>query len=154
EAGGRPAAPRRVVERAAPNHARRRGERAPWICLLPLAVLALAVRAPLPGVSVQVVQAPGVGLLLADRTRAYPLALALAPAEVTQFVRLVSKVIPRCGARPATILPLGLVGQADFLAALLAEPVTELLGVVPADVDHGVIVALHKAVVLPVVLRA
>src|ERR1700674_1621304 len=54
--------------------------------------------------------------------------------------------------RATTILPFGLCGQAVLATLLLTQPITKRLGVVPAHVHNGMLVALLPARVLPRIL--
>ena len=60
--------------------------------------------------------------------------------------------IARFGAAARRVFPLGFGGQAVGVAVLLAEPFAERDGVVPGDVDDGLIVGNIKAGIFPVVL--
>src|SRR5262245_43005272 len=62
------------------------------------------VLTPLPDVAVQVVQAPGVRLLAADR-RIFPLRVALEPGVILQVGRVVAERIARVRAGAASVLP-------------------------------------------------
>src|SRR5262245_64838727 len=94
------------------------------------------IEAPLRDVAVHVVQAPGVGLLLADLL-GRPLGVALEPGVLSQLARIVAEVIGRRRAGPAGPLPLGLGRQTIDLARLLRQPTAILHAAVVGDANHG-----------------
>ncbi|MNT01070.1 hypothetical protein D3C72_1355220 [compost metagenome] len=73
------------------------------------------------------------------------------PAQ--QRGRIVPRAVARARAGAAGVLPLGLGRQAVAPALRLAQPGGQRLRVVPAHVDHRVVVALREARVAPRVAR-
>src|SRR5207253_2302672 len=123
EAGGAATALRAVGPRAAPDdvrvaglrrqvHRARRGAARPGGGV---GVGPVLVEAPLPDVAVQVVQAPGVGLLPADRVGGLVGVLRV-PGVLAEAVGGVAEGVRRAGAGAAGVLSLGLGRQAVGLA--------------------------------------
>ena len=65
--------------------------------------------------------------------------------------RVVAVGVAGAGVGAAGVFPLGLGGQAVAHAFALGQPAGQGLGIVPGDVDHGVVVALRKARLGPAV---
>src|SRR5208337_57106 len=128
-------------------------------------VLSIPVPAPLPDITMHIMQAPGVGAIAADggsidepiarRDGALPIGILFAGRRILdvpdlgQGLRVVAVEIPRSRAGTASIFPLGLSGKTVGLALLPAQPLGEGHGVVPAHVDHRVKIGLLETGLTP-----
>src|SRR5262249_13850235 len=93
------------------------------------------------------------GFLAAGKRVARPFLLDGFIAKVgvlPQGLLVIAAGIARGRAGTASGFPLRFCRQAIGLVLFLAQPVAELLGVVPADADHGMIVGLVEAGIEPV----
>src|SRR5205807_1225654 len=82
---------------------------------------------PLEGVAMHVVEAPGIGLLLADRVRLES-GVPSEPGVLNQVLVVVAEAELALCAGPAAVFPLGFRGQGVLLALFLAEPIAKSPG--------------------------
>ncbi len=99
----------------------------------------VVIEAPLGDVAVHVVQAPGIGLLLADLLGL--LGVVDVPGVLAELLGVVAPGVGGLGAGAAGVFPLGLGGQAIDLAGLLGEPAAVFHRGVVGDADDRLAVA-------------
>src|SRR5262245_27312248 len=112
----------------------------------------IPIVAPLPHISVHVVQPPGIRQSLPDLTRLV-LGSVDVPGEITERRFVVAEAVERLCARPAGIFPLCFGGEAIFpsggkppgLLLLLGERAAKLNSVVPRYVLDGQLVGIQSS---------
>ncbi len=108
---------------------------ATWIVLVIFRVRPVPIPHPLPDVAVQVVQAPSIGFLLADRMRRTFLPELVVPGIVAQLLLVVTKAVSGTTPRPAGVFPLCFRQQPIILTGLLGQPLAVGMGIRPRHID-------------------
>ena len=116
----------------------------------------IPIIAPLPDISIHVIQAPCVGLLLPDRMCANVRIRAIPPQfsqiSTISILRCEIPIIIKCSGRtrPTGILPLGFSRQIKavtlrhFSCVQFVQFIAEFLGIIPRHFLHRVIVTILK----------
>src|SRR5512144_3184454 len=84
----------------------------------------------------QIMQAPGIRSLLADRLGRAFLPVLTIPGVPAELTFVITKAPSGIAPRPTGILPLRFGQQPVVLPSLLAQPLAVRLGIIPGNIDH------------------
>ncbi len=111
-----------------------------------VAILGVLIECPFADVAVDVVKAPGVGLLFADGGVLEVFGVVEEPGVILELGGVVAEVVSGLGSGAGGVFPFGLSREAIEVAGLSAEPLAEFVGGVLGHADGREAGAAHAEV--------